>query len=363
MKPINWYYLDELNNRYGPVGADVLISMRQEGRDVMIFCSGMAGWTPLSDAEQIAHREFVIDTPTPSRSSRNYGRLAADDISELRGLCQGILADGVLVQQEVEYLLSWLEARPALINAWPCKILHKRVSAVLRDGCVTQEESSSLRVLVQRMLQPTLDLPKEENTEPSVLFDSPPPEIIFAESSFCLTGDFAFGTRSECENEIISRGGKISRSVTTSTQYLVIGGLGSSEWVHGCYGRKIEKATELREQGEPVAIICEADWESALQHAPAISRPVTGNPLPFAREAAAQDALAGKTFVLTGTLPTLSRDEATALIEAAGGKVSGSVSGKTHYIVAGEDAGSKIDKARTLGLTILDEPALRALLG
>ena len=78
--------------------------------------------------------------------------------------------------------------------------------------------------------------------------------------------------------------------------------------------------------------------------------------------AAAQGALAGKTFVLTGTLPTLSRDEAKALIEAAGGKVSGSVSGKTHYVVAGEEAGSKLDKAKSLGVAILDEAGLKALL-
>ena len=73
-------------------------------------------------------------------------------------------------------------------------------------------------------------------------------------------------------------------------------------------------------------------------------------------------ALAGKTFVLTGTLPTLSRDEAKALIEAQGGKVAGSVSKKTHYVVAGADAGSKLDKAQALGLAILDEDGLRALL-
>ena len=72
--------------------------------------------------------------------------------------------------------------------------------------------------------------------------------------------------------------------------------------------------------------------------------------------------LAGKTLVLTGTLPTLSRDEAKELIEAAGGKVSGSVSKKTHFVVAGEEAGSKLDKARELGVPVLDEAALRALL-
>jgi len=72
--------------------------------------------------------------------------------------------------------------------------------------------------------------------------------------------------------------------------------------------------------------------------------------------------LAGKTLVLTGSLPTLSRDAAKDLIEAAGGKVSGSVSKKTHYVVAGEEAGSKLDKARELGLAVLDEAGLLAML-
>jgi DNA ligase (NAD+) len=72
--------------------------------------------------------------------------------------------------------------------------------------------------------------------------------------------------------------------------------------------------------------------------------------------------LAGLTFVLTGTLPTLTRDEAKARIEAAGGKTAGSVSKKTSYLVAGEEAGSKLDKARELNIPILDEAALLALL-
>jgi DNA ligase (NAD+) len=72
--------------------------------------------------------------------------------------------------------------------------------------------------------------------------------------------------------------------------------------------------------------------------------------------------LAGKTIVLTGTLPTLSRDEAKDLLESAGAKVAGSVSKKTDYVIAGAEAGSKLDKARELGVTVLDEDGLRSLL-
>ena len=82
-----------------------------------------------------------------------------------------------------------------------------------------------------------------------------------------------------------------------------------------------------------------------------------------APQRAASGPLTGKTFVLTGTLPALSRDEATALLEAAGATVTGSVSKKTDYVVAGADAGGKLAKAQALGVAILDEAQMRALVG
>jgi DNA ligase (NAD+) len=90
---------------------------------------------------------------------------------------------------------------------------------------------------------------------------------------------------------------------------------------------------------------CGVHWEE--------SEPAAQAPMP----------LAGQTFVLTGTLPTLSRDAAKEMLEAAGAKVAGSVSKKTHCVVAGAEAGSKLDKARELGVQVIDESGLLALLG
>jgi DNA ligase (NAD+) len=78
--------------------------------------------------------------------------------------------------------------------------------------------------------------------------------------------------------------------------------------------------------------------------------------------AQAPKPLAGKTFVLTGTFPTMSRDQAKDLLEAAGAKVAGSVSKKTDYVVAGAEAGSKLEKAQALGVGVLDEAGMLALL-
>ena len=92
---------------------------------------------------------------------------------------------------------------------------------------------------------------------------------------------------------------------------------------------------------------CGVRWEESEEGRPA---------------AAAPRPLAGKTFVITGTLPSLSRDEAKDKVEAAGGKVAGSVSKKTDFVVAGAEAGSKLLKAQELGLVVIDEAALLALL-
>jgi DNA ligase (NAD+) len=80
------------------------------------------------------------------------------------------------------------------------------------------------------------------------------------------------------------------------------------------------------------------------------------------KASAAPQIFSGKTFVLTGTLPSLDRSEATKIIEDHGGKVSSSVSKKTDYVLAGEEAGSKLEKARSLGVAVIDESQLRKMI-
>jgi DNA ligase (NAD+) len=81
------------------------------------------------------------------------------------------------------------------------------------------------------------------------------------------------------------------------------------------------------------------------------------------RPSAAPGPLSGKTFVLTGTLSQMSREDAAEAVQSRGGKVTGSVSRKTDYVVAGADPGSKLTKAESLGVTVIDEAAFRNLLG
>jgi DNA ligase (NAD+) len=127
---------------------------------------------------------------------------------------------------------------------------------------------------------------------------------------------------------------------------------------------RLEELLEVRDVGPVVAASVRHFFDQALHREIVEQLRAVGIHWPDV-EGTGSDAprpLLGKTLVLTGTLPSLSRDEAKDLIEAAGGKVSGSVSKKTSYVVAGAEAGTKLDKARELGLVVLDEAGLRALL-
>lgn len=132
--------------------------------------------------------------------------------------------------------------------------------------------------------------------------------------------------------------------------------------LEACMNATVEDYTAIEDIGEITAAALVEFFSDESSRA-LISRLVELGLKTDANAEERAETLAGLTFVLTGTLPTMTRDEASDLIKQAGGKVSGSVSKKTSYVVAGEEAGSKLTKAKDLGVTVIDEEGLMRLLG
>ena len=129
-----------------------------------------------------------------------------------------------------------------------------------------------------------------------------------------------------------------------------------------CFDATLEELCAMEDFGE-ITAKCVVDFFSHPQNRELCIRLIEAGLLTEAVAMPTDNAFEGLTFVLTGTLPTLSRDEASRLIKAKGGKVSGSVSKKTSYVVAGEAAGSKLTNAQNLGIPIIDEDELLKMLG
>ncbi len=150
------------------------------------------------------------------------------------------------------------------------------------------------------------------------------------------------------------------RMVGAQNASILAGDFGSIEALAAASAEDLMRSDGIGEQiARSVVLFFEQEPNRAMIARLQMAGVATTAPL---REREPAGILAGKTFVLTGTLPTLSRDEASAMIVAAGGKVTGSVSKKTDYVVAGEEAGSKRTKAESLGIPVIDEAELQRLL-
>ena len=198
----------------------------------------------------------------PSRFIR--ARQNADrSIDELIGVCKGITADGRVNQEEAEYLCEWLQENRHVRDRWPADILRARVSEYLEDGFLDEDEKQELFDLLRQTAAKVESIvPANHSTQ--LPFDSPLPEILFRGRRFCLTGKFNTGTRAECERFVESQGGVPIESPVQTGCIVVVGFLGSRDWIHSTHGRKIEKAVEFRTYGCPVSIVPEYHWYDEL---------------------------------------------------------------------------------------------------
>jgi NAD-dependent DNA ligase len=164
-------------------------------------------------------------------------------------------------EREAQFLLDWMTANREAATQWPANVLSPRLAEMLADRQLDQSEQAELLTLLHKITaggQPIREYAANFST--SLPLTRPAPAIHFLQRNFCFTGKFSSGTRTQCEGATIAKGGRTQKEPTGETDYLVIGRLGSSDWIHSTHGRKIEKAVEYRDRGFSIDIVSEEHW-------------------------------------------------------------------------------------------------------
>lgn len=193
-----------------------------------------------------------------------YKDILERSCNELMGICKGVLSDNTVNQKEAEFLLDWLNHNQNAAAIYPGNILAGRLAAMLQDGVLDQEESQEMFYLLKDLTGQSGN-GKTSDKSSMLGLDDPLPEICVEETCYCLTGTFEFGMREEVE-AILKRLGAVIKNDIPKKQmcYLVVGKLVSDAWKFSTYGRKLEKAVMLRDQGYLVSIIPEDHLWSEL---------------------------------------------------------------------------------------------------
>ena len=200
----------------------------------------------------------------PINVNFNRARRVERDLSEMLGLAKGMLADGVVTDDEARCLRDWTRNHPDALSAWPMGLIAGRLQQVFADGRVDDAERADLKELLEALVGGSTSLLLGYDAPTTLPLDKPAPLICWDQEVYVFTGRFAYGTRRDCEREVTSRGGAVESSITRRTSFVVIGTFGSRDWVQTPYGRKIQRAAELRQAGFGVRIVGEEHWASAL---------------------------------------------------------------------------------------------------
>ena len=205
------------------------------------------------------------DGQAPSLSISG-ARVADRSTDELIGLCRGILADGVIADSEATYLLAWLDSNRAAAEQWPGSVIYDRIGRMLEDGVLDADEQSELLDLLNEATGEGIPVNDAAAAYTTTLpLSDPAPAIDFLDRVFVLTGKFASGSRKECQEQVRDLGGSVKSSPSVRTDFLVVGAVGSRDWIHSTHGRKIETAVDLRDKGAKIAIVSEEQWLEAVK--------------------------------------------------------------------------------------------------
>lgn len=206
-----------------------------------------------------------------AKTGELYFDEVTSNLQRLQGIIHGILADGVLSDQEITGLTEWLNDNDELAGRYPYDEIYSLLLAAKEDGVISDDERNMLKAFFSTFVdtrdsmylnEPELARLREDYHIGGVC--AVDPEIIFNGRVFCFTGESAKASRDEIAQIVTEHGGIFAKGLTRSTDYLVVGSEGNPCWSYSCYGRKIEKAMELRKKGHKVVIVNECDFWDAL---------------------------------------------------------------------------------------------------
>ena len=217
----------------------------------------------LSDEE----REDVAWLCKRLQSEEYYNKTTAD-LQRLHAVVGGIIADGKITEAELRGLSIWLQDHDHLKTCWPYDEIDSLVTVILKDGKIDEAEHKMLKDFFSEFVavldERTIVSPSIAEGTTFVGLCSVCPEIEFADSKFCFTGASTRYTRSQLSETVERFGGEVISSMTGKVRYLIIGADGNPCWAYACYGRKVEKAVELRKAGGRVLIVHENDFHDAV---------------------------------------------------------------------------------------------------
>lgn len=201
----------------------------------------------------------------------SYYDIATSSIQFLSGLVHGLMADGELSDAEILSLKTWMDANDFLAGAYPFDEIYSMLYVVLEDRQITREEREQLAAFFSNIIDfsssynlaaPDFDELRKKYSVSGICATYP--DITFRNKIFCFTGEFRRARREDIAAAVTKVGGITRASVSSKTDYLVVGSAGNPCWAYACYGRKIEDAVTLRKQGARVIIVNETDFWDAI---------------------------------------------------------------------------------------------------
>lgn len=201
-------------------------------------------------------------------TENQYFSQVSSDMQRMQGIMQGILSDGEISKEELLGLSEWMEAHSHLRTCWPYDELDALILDVLRDGVIDDAEHKALVAFFNDFANTTGHRAVELREDPEHQLISGVcvacPEVHFPDHTFCFTGKSERLTRDQLQEQVCTRGGGFSRTLTKKVNYLIVGADGNPTWAFACYGRKVEKAVQMRRKGSNLLIVHENDYWDAV---------------------------------------------------------------------------------------------------